>query len=146
MKWPVFWLILVNTELGSPENILKSAILEIWVLITTFLNDITLCAIDMKHCQRHNGPEGWVHITSLQFIVHSSQFPNLDQITISESQLSITSKSQPNISSSTKSKLRILTKIQLLNLNQTSAVKYWPNFSFQISPELQLQNLDQTLC
>ena len=46
MKWPVFWLILVNTELGSPENILKSAILEIWVLITTFLNDITLCAID----------------------------------------------------------------------------------------------------
>ena len=26
-----------------------------------------------KHCQRHNGPEGWVHITSLQFTLHSSQ-------------------------------------------------------------------------
>ena len=25
-----------------------------------------------KHCQRHNGPEGWVLITSLQFTVHKS--------------------------------------------------------------------------
>ena len=32
------------------------------------------------------------------------------------------------------------------NLNQTSAAKYWPNFSFKISLELQLQNLNQTLC
>ena len=47
-----------------------------------------------------------------------------------------------------------MTKIQLRNLNQTSAAKYWPNYSFkirtklqlQILPELQLQNLDQTLC
>ena len=37
-------------------------------------------------------------------------------------------------------------KIQLRNLNQTSAAKYWPNFSFKISPELQLQNLDHPLC
>ena len=66
----------------------------------------------------------------------------------------LTSKSQPHISISTKSKFkiltkpsfRILTKIQLRNLNQTSAAKYWPNFSFKISPELQLQSLDQTLC
>ena len=36
-----------------------------------------------KHCQRHNGPEGWVH---------SSQFTNLDQITNSEPQLSINLK------------------------------------------------------
>ena len=43
-----------------------------------------------KHCQRHNGPEGWVHIT--------------------ESWLSINFKSQPNISISTKSKFKILTK------------------------------------
>ena len=65
-----------------------------------------------------------------------------------------TSKSQPNISISTKCKLkilakpsfRILTKIKLRNLNQTSAAKYWPNFSFKISPDSQLQNLDQTLC
>ena len=38
-----------------------------------------------KHCQRHNGPEGWVHITR-------SQFTNLDHITISESRLSINFK------------------------------------------------------
>ena len=39
-----------------------------------------------------------------------------------------------------------MTKIQHRNLNQTSATKYRPNFSFKISPKLQLQNLDQTLC
>ena len=39
-----------------------------------------------------------------------------------------------------------MTKIQLRNLNQTSAAKYSPNFSFKITPELQLQNLDQNLC
>ena len=27
---------------------------------------------EFKHCQRHNGPEGWVHITSLQLTVHKS--------------------------------------------------------------------------
>ena len=46
----------------------------------------------------------------------------------------------------TKPSFRILTKIQLRNLNQTSAAKYWPNFSFKISAALQHQNLDQTLC
>ena len=98
-----------------------------------------------KHCQRHNGPEGWVHITRSQFTVHKSW-----TITISEFRLSINKKSQPNISNSTKSKVKILTKpsfkiltkIQLRYLNQTSAAKYWPNFSFKISPELQLQNVD----
>ena len=71
------------------------------------------------------------------------QFQNLN--------LALTSKYQPNISISTKRKLkiltkpslRILTKIQLCNFNQTSAAKYWPNFSLKISPELQVQNLDQ---
>ena len=72
------------------------------------------------------------------------QFQNLDK--------ALTSKSQPNISISTKLKLkvlnkpsfRILTKIQLRILNQTSAAKYWPNFSFKILPKLQLRNLDQS--
>ena len=35
----------------------------------------------------------------------------------------------------TKPSFRILTKIQLRNLDQISAAKYWPKFSFQISPE-----------
>ena len=29
---------------------------------------------------------------------------------------------------------------------QNTLPKYWPNFSFKISPELQLQTPDQTLC
>ena len=37
-----------------------------------------------KHCQRHNGPEGWVHITQ--------SCTNLDKISISESWLSINFK------------------------------------------------------
>ena len=37
-----------------------------------------------KHRQRHNGPEGWVHITR--------SYTNLDKISISESRLSITFK------------------------------------------------------
>ena len=27
---------------------------------------------ELKHCQRHNGPEGWVHITRSQFTVYKS--------------------------------------------------------------------------
>ena len=46
---------------------------------------ITDTKLMKKHCQRHNGPEGWVHITR-------SQFTKLDQITISESRLSINFK------------------------------------------------------
>ena len=65
----------------------------------------------------------------------------------------LTSKSQPNISNSTKFKVniltkpsfRILTKIQLRNnLNQTSAAKYWPNLRFKILPELLTP--DKILC
>ena len=43
------------------------------------------CLSISKHCQRHNGPEGWVHITR-------SQFTNLEHIAISESWLSINFK------------------------------------------------------
>ena len=60
----------------------------------------------------------------LKFTVYSSQFTNLDQIIIPESQLIINLKSQPNISISTKFKIKILTKIQLRNHSQTLAVKY----------------------
>ena len=43
----------------------------------------------------------------------------------------------------TKPSLRISTRIKIHNLNQASAAKYWPNFSFKILPGLQLQYLDQ---
>ena len=54
-----------------------------------------------KHCQRHNGPEGWVHITSSQILI-KLQFQNLDE--------ALTSETQPNISIYTEFKLKILTK------------------------------------
>ena len=106
-----------HTSIGTlPQQINKFAVeYSLWI----------------KHCQRHNGPEGWVHIPTY--------CTNVDQ-TISEFWLSI------NFQYSAKPSLRILTKVQLRNLNQTSASKYWPNFSFKISPELQLQTPDQTLC
>ena len=64
--------------------------------------------------------------------VHSSQYTNLIELQFQNINKALTSKSQPNISISTKSKVkiltkpsfRILTKIQLRNLNQTSTVKY----------------------
>ena len=52
------------------------------------LGHLTLIAI--KHCQRHNGPEGWVQIdivTSWGYIRSSNK--NLDHISSSESWLSI---------------------------------------------------------
>ena len=45
----------------------------------------------------------------------------------------------------TKRSFRISTKNNLHYLNQESAAKCWLNFNFKISPEPQLQNLDQTL-
>ena len=46
----------------------------------------------------------------------------------------------------TKPSVRISTKILLHKLYKTSAAKCWTNSSFKVLPELQLQNLDQTLC
>ena len=60
-----------------------------------FFINLSLTELLRKHCQRHNGPEGWVHITSSN--------TNLDQISSSES--------QSNISLSIKLKLQ--------NLDQT---------------------------
>ena len=75
---------------------------------------------------------------------HISSYTNLDQISISESRLSIDIKISSKHQYLDKSWSNLaLAKIQLRNLNETSAAKYIPNFSFKISPDLQL---DQTLC
>ena len=70
---------------------------------------------------------------------------NLDPAFTSKSQLNITSSTKLRIQN-TKPSFSISTKIQLHNLCKTSAAKYWPNASLKILPELQHQNLDQTLC
>ena len=73
------------------------------------------------------------------FIISTKQqLQNLNQI--SASQLKF------NFKILTKRSFRIKTKNNLRYLNQGSAAKYWLNFSLKISPELQLQNLDKTLC
>ena len=82
-----------------------------------------------KHCQRHNGPEGWVHITRSQYTVHR----HIEQITISESRLSI------NFKISTKHRLNLK-----LRSWPNLASEYWPRFNFVTSTKHQQQNTDQT--
>ena len=74
---------------------------------------MVVTSLFFKHCQRHNGPEGWVHITRSQFTVHKSW---------------------------TYYNFRISIKHQLQNLNQTSAsllnfnFKSWPNLASEYRP------------
>ena len=60
-------------------------------LIKSLWSSLAFRALCIKHCQRHNGPEGWVHITSSN--------TNLDQISSSESwpsiDFKISTKHQP---------------------------------------------------
>ena len=84
-----------------------------------------------KHCQRHNGPEGWVLLTKV-----TSSFTNLDQI--------------PKFKISTKHKHfdKTLTSKSWPNnhiITSPSLSSKIPNFSFKISLEVQLQTFDQTL-
>ena len=98
-----------------------------------------------KHCQKHNGLEGWVLLTKITSFVISKflhkfwsnfisristkhQLQNLNQISAFRLNL--------NFIILTKPSFRISTKIKLHNLNQASAAKYWPKFSFKILPEL----------
>ena len=56
-----------------------------------------------KHCQRHNRPEGWVHLAKVTSWSHiTSSNINLDQISSSESRPSINFKISTNISILTK--------------------------------------------
>ena len=81
-----------------------------------------------KHCQRHNGPEGWVLLTK-----ETSSYTNLDQIPKFK-----IFRPNFNIKILTKHSLHNLTKPQQQNTDQTSVSK--------VSLELQLQTLGQTLC
>ena len=88
--------------------------------------------IKIKHCQRHNGPEGWVLITSSN--------TNLDQISSSESWPSINQTSASRLNLKFKILSRISTKIQLHNLYKTSATKYRPNSSFKFCLNLNFKS------
>ena len=85
---------------------------------------------NIAKAQRTRGFNLFTKLTSLGHITRS--YKNLEQIACVES-----SKSQTNIS--------ISTKLQVQNLEQTAKIQLH-NLSFKIWPELQLKNLDQTLC
>ena len=98
-----------------------------------------------KHCQRHNGPEGWVLLTKVICLGHiiSNTWSNfIFRITTKHQlqNLNRTSSSRLNLNFKifTKRSFRISTKIQPYNLNQTSVAKYWSNFGLKlkISPDL----------
>ena len=69
-----------------------------------------------QHCQRHNGPEGWVLLIKVS----------------SKSQTNINISTKLNFKILTKPSFGILTKIKPHYLNQASVAKYWPSFSFKI--------------
>ena len=91
----------------------------------------------IKHCQRHNGPEGWVHLAKVILQVQTQiliefHLQNLDSA--STRNLNQTSASPLNLKFKilTQPSFRISTKIQLHNLYKTSAAKCWTNSSFKI--------------
>ena len=148
LKENMFWFFLKKND----QHMLTRKNSSNTMLPSLFTSIESKTSWQIKKCQRYNGPKGWVLPTKITSFGHKQvltqilikfHLQNLDQAS--------TSKSQPNISISTKLKLQIMsnsfrisTKIKLHNLNQGSAAKYWPNFSFKISPEIQLHNLDQT--
>ena len=110
---------------------------------------------DIKLCQKHNRPEGWVLLTKV-----TSSYTNLDQIPkfkISTKHQhfnqTLTSKSWPNNHFITSPSLssKILTKLQFLNFAWTLTsnsspnlvLKVWTKFSFMT--KLQLPNLHTTV-
>ena len=96
----------------------------------------SLLRFQCKHCQRHNGPEGWVLSPKYLFLSNIKfQLQNLYQTSASKSWSNSASKSWP------KFNLKISTKLQLQNLNQNSASKSWQNFTFNILTNIHVQNL-----
>ena len=100
-------------------------------LVSFFLHIFATPILYTKHCQRHNGPEGWVLLTKV-----TSSYTNLDQIPkfkISTKHQhfdqTLTSYSWPNNHFITSPSLssKTLTKLQFQNFAWTSTSNSWPN-------------------
>ena len=108
-----------------------------WWMVDRFVN---VCSdVCLKHCQRHNGPEGWVRLTKVTYFSHITiSKTKFDHISSSEywPSKTLAAKYWPN--SSFKSCLnfnfKILTNPCPQSLNKSSA--WWPNISFQIYNKL----------
>ena len=126
------------------------------ICVNNTIRDWGSTALLAKHCQRHNGPEDWVHLTKVTSWGHiKNWYTNLDQISSSESRtkhqlqnFKQTSASRLNLKFKILSKpsFRISTKIQPLtkhyrhntdktpasNLAWTSTSKSWANVVFNV--------------
>ena len=85
-----------------------------------FLSQPSIFCLHGRHCQRHNGPEGWVHITSswsnfILWISTKQQLQHLNHTSASRLTLKFKILTKPNLENSNK--------IQLHNFYKTSAVK-----------------------
>ena len=88
--------------------------------------------LQSKHCQRHNGPEGWVHITSSNtnpgHISSSESWPSINfKISTKHQPLHKTSasKSEPNLASESWPRFNFITS------SKHQQKKNWPNSSFK---------------
>ena len=87
-------------------------------LVSFFLHIFATPILYTKHCQRNNGPEGWVLLTKVTSLGHiTSSYTNLDQTS---------SESRPSTN------FKISTKHQHLN----KTYKSWPNLASESRPRL----------
>ena len=100
----------------------------------------------LPKAQRTGGLSSYHKITVLSSqILNILQFQNLDQALTSKSQLNISLSTKYKVKILTKTSFRILSKIQLRNLNQTPEAKYGPSSSFKISPNFNFKILTKVL-
>ena len=91
---------------------------------TTCMKGSLEAKLNMKHCQRHNGPEGWVHITESRLIKH--QLQNLNQA--SASRLNVKLKPWPNIASESWPRFNFVTSTK----HQQPTSESWPNLVLKV--------------
>ena len=101
--WPLVPSLLLVTGLRGAWGVIMAALVcplssptlqcVLWMIWSHFLRsgalDLLLCSVSVisfKHCQRHNGPEGWVHLSKVtSWSSIKSSYTNLAQISSSES-------------------------------------------------------------
>ena len=100
-----------------------------------------LCLLNIKHCQRHNGPEG------LSSAYQSNKFLHKSWLNSKIQNLNQTSAFWPNfnIKVLTKHPLYNLTKPQQQNTDQTSLSKFRLNFNFKLLTKPCAQSLNKNL-
>ena len=137
----------LQSDISSQVHIISYfAYRPISSLKSIFSSSVAVLISMIKHCRRHNGPEGRLVLIQILIKCH---LQSIDPAS--------TSKSQPNINISTKLKTKNLDKTQLQSLDldstiyqqqnadQTSASKPRLNFNFKFLTKLFAQSLNKNL-